>query len=108
MALPASATFTGTNGTAVRTLTDWDGARSTSFTGGGTVIQSNAAQADARTGVACTGADWWTSDTFDADQYSTATVTAMVMATAMAMATATSAVTVTATAPAMAMAQRSD
>lgn len=77
MALPATEDFTGTNSTAVRTLTNWDGASSSGFGGGACVVQSNEAQAAARTGAVRTGIDWWATDTFDNDQYSQATVTAI-------------------------------
>ena len=74
MALPVSASFTGTNGTAIRTLADWDGARTDGVSGGACVIQSNTAQAGAAQQIA---ADWWTSDAPSADQVARATVTAI-------------------------------
>lgn len=71
MALPATADFTGSNSTQVRTLTNWDGCGDSNGSHGFT-INSNQAAADAS---AATGADWWTGDTFDNDQYSQATIT---------------------------------
>ena len=74
MTLPVSVAFTGTNGTAIRTLADWDGARTDGASGGACVIQSNAAQAGASGQIA---ADWWTTDTPNANQVARATVTAI-------------------------------
>jgi hypothetical protein len=73
MALPASADFTGTGGTAIRTLTNWDGAAS-GVSSGACSIQSNTAKAAISSAV---GIDWWTGDTFSADQKSSATVTSL-------------------------------
>lgn len=77
MALPATESFTASNGTLVRNLTNWDGARSSGVSGGACTVQSNAAQASARTDVVYAAADWWTADTFSNDQYATATITAI-------------------------------
>lgn len=68
MALPASDTFTGTNGTALQTYSaNW------AINSGGLVINTNA-YAPASSGNEC-GARW-TADAFNADQYSQATLTA--------------------------------
>ncbi len=74
MALPATATFTGTNGNEVRSLADWDGALTDALSGGACEIQSNQAQASASGTI---GADWYTSETFDNNQYATATIKAV-------------------------------
>jgi hypothetical protein len=77
MALPASADFTGTGGTAIRTLTNWDGAGS-GVNAGACSIQTNTAKATVGSAV---GIDWWTGDTFNADQKSSATVTSLASGT---------------------------
>ncbi len=74
MALPATATFTGTNGNEVRSLADWDGTLTDALSGGACEIQSNQAQASASGTI---GADWYTSETFDNNQYATATIKAV-------------------------------
>ena len=74
MALPATANFTGTNDSEVRSLTDWDGALTDLISGGACDIQSNQARASASGTI---GADWYTSETFDANQYAEATVKAI-------------------------------
>lgn len=70
MALPATATFTATNGVQVNSLADWDGCAA-GVNGDGLDIQTNAAQADL---AGRTHGDWWVSDTFANNQYSQATV----------------------------------
>lgn len=72
MALPATESFTGTNGARVNSLTNWDGCRSDS-PGSGLAIQSNAAQPDASFQLG----DWWTTDAFSNDQYSKGVIAAL-------------------------------
>lgn len=77
MALPASSTFTGSDGTSLNSIASWDGAGSDGNSNGLRII-SNAAQGvtDARA-----HASWWTSDTFGNDHYSEATVVALASGT---------------------------
>ena len=70
MALTATEDFTGSDGTQVNSLADWDGAASGDQSNGLDIYSNSAAPDHANV----SHSNWWTSDSFDNDQYAQGTI----------------------------------
>lgn len=75
MTLPATETFTQTNGTLVKNMTGW--ANNSASNGNGFTVNTNEAYPNTSEGNDNFSCNYWDGDTFDANQYSEIEVTAI-------------------------------